>query len=194
MGKDQALDPVEHVLHCFRTRGASNYGKEAITQLEHALQSALAAENAGSTHFLISACLLHDIGHLLHNLPEDAPDDDIDDAHEQLGAAWLTEYFVPEVVEPVRLHVAAKRYLCFSEPGYFSQLSPPSVQSLALQGGPMNATQAAHFENHPHFRAAILLRKFDEQAKVPGLQTPPIEHYATSLRHSLLGNQIAVRS
>lgn len=190
MNDPHSLDPVDHVVYCFRTRGASNYGKEAITQLEHALQSAHAAEQAGSDHHLIAACLLHDIGHLLHDLPEDAPDQDIDDEHEQLGAAWLTEYFVPQVVEPVRLHVAAKRYLCFADPSYFSQLSPPSVQSLALQGGPMTAAQAAHFEKHPHFHAAIQLRRFDEQAKVPGLRTPAVEHYTPALRMSLLGTRM----
>ena len=179
-------DPVSHVLECFRRRGTCNYGNEAVTQAEHALQAAYAAEQSGASMQLIAACLLHDIGHMLHDLPEDAPDHDIDDEHEQLGASWLNDHFVPEVVEPVRLHVAAKRYLCFAEPGYFAKLSPPSVQSLALQGGPMTATQAAHFEKHPHFDAAIQLRRFDELAKVPGLSTPPIEHYRKHLEGSLL--------
>lgn len=191
MEKEPSLDPVEHVVACFHARGTSNYGKEAVTQVEHALQAAYAAELSGATPQLIAACLLHDIGHLLHDLPEDTPDRDIDDEHEQLGAAWLTEYFVPEVVEPVRLHVAAKRYLCFADPEYFGRLSPPSVQSLALQGGPMNATQAAHFEKHPHFQAAIQLRRFDEEAKIPGLKTPAVEHYAPHLRESLLGSRAA---
>jgi phosphonate degradation associated HDIG domain protein len=179
-------DPVSHVLDCFRNRGSCNYGKEAVTQQEHALQTAYAAEQSGATAHLVAACLLHDIGHMLHDLPEDAPDHDIDDEHEQLGAAWLVDYFLPEVVEPVRLHVAAKRYLCYADPGYFEKLSPPSVQSLALQGGPMTATQAAHFEKHPHFEAAIRLRRFDETAKIPGLATPPIEHYRKHLEESLL--------
>jgi phosphonate degradation associated HDIG domain protein len=179
-------DPVSHVLDCFRQRGSCNYGKEAVTQQEHALQAAYAAEQSGASAPLVAACLLHDIGHMLHDLPEDAPDHDIDDEHEQLGAAWLVDYFLPEVVEPVRLHVAAKRYLCHADPNYFAKLSPPSVQSLALQGGPMTASQAAHFEKHPHFHAAIALRRFDELAKIPGLPTPPIEHYRTHLETSLL--------
>lgn len=178
-------DPVAHVLNRFRVLGDSNYGKEAVSQMEHALQAAYAAEQAGATPQFVAACLLHDIGHLLHDLPEDAPDHDIDDLHEQLAADWLSDYFVPEVVEPVRLHVAAKRYLCFADPDYFSQLSPPSVQSLELQGGPMSESQAAHFEKHPHFEAAIRLRRFDEIAKVPGLETPPIEHYRPHLEQSL---------
>jgi len=182
----ETLDPVAHVLECFRLRGHSGYGKEVVSQLEHALQTAFAAEQANAPSELIAACLLHDVGHLLHDLPEDAPDKNIDDEHEQLGAAWLIEYFSPEVVEPIRLHVAAKRYLCTVDSEYFSKLSPPSVQSLELQGGPMSKSQAAHFESHPHFTAAIQLRRFDDQAKIPNLATPTLEHYAEHLSQSLL--------
>jgi gamma-butyrobetaine dioxygenase len=111
---------------------------------------------------------------------------DIDDEHEQLGAAWLTDHFVPEVVEPIRLHVAAKRYLCAVDGDYFSMLSPPSVQSLHLQGGPMTPAQAAHFEKHPHFQEAIQLRRIDDQAKIPNLSTPPLTHYRDHLSQSLI--------
>ena len=180
------LDPIAHVLECFRLRGHSGYGKEVVSQLEHALQTACAAEQSNASPQLVAACLLHDVGHLLHDLPEDAPEKDIDDEHEQLGAAWLAEYFGPEVVEPIRLHVAAKRYLCAVDSDYFSKLSPPSIQSLELQGGPMSKTQAAHFELHPHFAAAIQLRRFDDQAKIPNLPTPPLEHFAEHLTQSLL--------
>lgn len=183
----ETLDPVSHILECFRLRGDSGYGKEAVSQLEHALQSAYAAEQANASPELIAACLLHDVGHLLHDLPEDAPDQGIDDEHEQLGAAWLVEHFVPEVVEPIRLHVAAKRYLCAVDPAYFSKLSPPSIQSLELQGGPMTKTQAAHFELHPHFEAAIKLRRIDDVAKIPQLSTPPLSHFAKHLSQSLIG-------
>ncbi len=182
----ETVDPVAHVLECFRLRGHSEYGKEAVSQLEHALQTAYSAEQSNASPQLIAACLLHDVGHLLHDLPEDAPDKDIDDEHEQLGAAWLVEYFSSEVVEPIRLHVAAKRYLCAVDSDYFSKLSPPSVQSLALQGGPMTKTQANHFELHPHFAAAIQLRRFDDQAKIPNLTTPSLEHFAPHLTQSLL--------
>ena len=180
------IDPVTHILECFRLRGDSEYGKEAVSQLEHALQAAYAAEQANASSQLIAACLLHDVGHLLHDLPDDAPDKGIDDEHEQLGAAWLLEYFMPEVVEPIRLHVAAKRYLCAVDPEYFSQLSPPSVQSLQLQGGPMSKSQSDHFESHPHFKAAIQLRRIDDQAKIPNLATPPLSHFKQYLAQSLL--------
>lgn len=182
----EALDPVSHVLACFRLRGHSGYGQEVVSQIEHALQTAYSAEQSGASPQLIAACLLHDVGHLLHDLPDDAPDNAIDDEHEQLGAAWLTEYFLPEVVEPIRLHVAAKRYLCAVDSEYFSKLSPPSIQSLELQGGPMTTTQARHFERHLHFAAAIQLRRFDDQAKIPNLTTPPLNHYREHLIQSLL--------
>lgn len=179
-------DPIQVILAKFQARGNSRYGGEAISQLEHALQAATLAEQTGAAPALIAACLLHDVGHLLHDLPEDAPDDGLDDEHEQLGAAWLHEHFQPALVEPVRLHVAAKRYLCAVDAVYDSQLSVPSRQSLALQGGPMTPTQARHFEEHPHFRAAIDLRRWDEAAKVPQLATPPLEHFVPYLQASLL--------
>ena len=182
----QILDPVSHVMECFRLRGDSEYGKEAVSQIEHALQTAYAAEQMGGSPQFVTACLLHDVGHLLHDLPEDAPDHNIDDEHEQLGAAWLYEYFLPEVVEPIRLHVAAKRYLCAVDSEYFSRLSPPSVQSLELQGGPMTPAQASHFESHPHFKSAIALRRLDDQAKIPNLPTPPLSHYRDHLTQSLI--------
>jgi len=182
----ESKDPVTHVLECFRLRGNSSYGKEAVSQLEHALQAAHFAEQANAPPQLINACLLHDVGHLLHDLPEDAPDHHIDDQHKQLGAAWLMERFVPEVVKPIRLHVAAKRYLCAVDSEYMAVLSPPSVQSLELQGGPMTETQAAHFEQHPHFAEAIKLRRYDDQAKIPNLKTPSLEHYVVHLAVSLL--------
>jgi [1-hydroxy-2-(trimethylamino)ethyl]phosphonate dioxygenase len=182
----ELVDPVSHVMECFRLRGDSEYGKEAVSQIEHALQTAYAAEQMGGTPQFIAACLLHDVGHLLHDLPEDAPDQNIDDEHERLGAAWLVEYFLPEVVEPIRLHVAAKRYLCGVDRAYFSKLSPPSVQSLELQGGPMTPSQAAHFESHPHFQAAIQLRRLDDQAKIPNLSTPPLNHFREHLSQSLI--------
>src|SRR5262249_32499223 len=101
----------------FRRRGGDHYG-EGVSQQEHALQAAWLAEREGASPALIVAALLHDIGHLLHDLPDDVADQDIDTEHESLGSAWLSQYFGPEVSEPVRLHVAAKRYLCATEPGY----------------------------------------------------------------------------
>lgn len=181
-----SIDPISNILECFRVRGDSGYGKEAVSQLEHALQAAHAAEQANASPQLVAACLLHDIGHLLHDLPDDSPEKGIDDLHEQLGAVWLQKYFVPEVVEPIRLHVAAKRYLCAVDADYFAHLSPPSIQSLHLQGGPMTKSQSNHFESNPHFEASIQLRRIDDHAKIPNLVTPMLSHFIKHLSQSLL--------
>lgn len=166
------------ILQLFNERGESQYGGEAVTQLEHALQAALLAESEGATAGLIAAALLHDVGHLLHALPEDAPDEGIDDRHEALAAKWLAERFSPAVSAPVAMHVAAKRYLCAVDAAYMEQLSGPSIQSLKLQGGPMTSEEVARFEARPHFEDAVRLRRWDDAAKVVGLVTPHLEHFA----------------
>jgi phosphonate degradation associated HDIG domain protein len=176
---------TELILQLMRERGASRYGHEAVSQIEHAIQAASLAVAEGASAAEIVAALLHDIGHLLHGLPDDAPDQGIDDRHEELAARWLQRRFGPEVVEPVRLHVAAKRYLCTVEPGYREQLSPPSLQSLALQGGPMTDAEAADFRAGPHASAAISLRRRDDAAKVPDLETLPLEAFAVHLELAL---------
>jgi phosphonate degradation associated HDIG domain protein len=178
-------DPVTKIARLFHERGGSEYGGEAVTQLEHALQAAMLAEDEGAGPALVAAALLHDVGHLLHDLPDDAPDRDIDDHHEALAARWLAKRFGPDVVEPVRLHVPAKRYLCATESGYLEALSPPSLQSLRLQGGPMTPDEALRFESSPHFESALRLRRWDEAAKVPGLPTPGLEHFLERVRGSL---------
>jgi [1-hydroxy-2-(trimethylamino)ethyl]phosphonate dioxygenase len=169
---------TDEVLKLFAKNGNSQYGREAVSQLEHALQSALLAEKAAASSSLIVAALLHDVGHLLHTLDDDAPDRGIDDRHEELAARWLEARFGPSVVEPVRLHVAAKRYLCAMEPEYQDELSPPSLLSLQLQGGPMSDEEVRGFRGNPHYEAAIRLRRWDDTAKTPNLPTPPLEHFA----------------
>src|SRR5581483_1392329 len=111
--------------------GGRRYGLSSVSQLQHALQAALLAEQSGSDAALITAALLHDVGHMVHGLGEDPAADGVDDRHEALGHAYLSRHFGPEVTEPVRLHVAAKRYLCGTEPDYFARLAPDSVRSLA---------------------------------------------------------------
>lgn len=169
--------PVDHVLSLLRDRGHGAYHGEAVTQTEHALQAAWHAEKAGAAPAQIAAALLHDIGHLLHDLGEDCAHRDIDDAHEVRGARWLANHFVPEVVEPIRLHVEAKRYLCATEPGYHDRLSSASQRSLSLQGGPMTTVEAQSFAAGGHAAAAVALRHWDELAKIPGLETPDLEHF-----------------
>jgi phosphonate degradation associated HDIG domain protein len=179
---------VEEVLRLFRERGDSGYGGEAVTQCEHALQAAHFARETRAAPALVAAALLHDIGHLLHDLPDDAPEQGKDDRHEELGARWLARWFGPDVAEPVRLHVAAKRYLCAAEPAYFQHLSGPSRTSLQLQGGPMSAGEAEAFRASPHFVGAVLLRRWDEAAKVPSMVVAGIETYVPDLEAALAGN------
>jgi phosphonate degradation associated HDIG domain protein len=178
-------DVLTRIVKLFRERGGDRYGGEAVSQTEHALQAAWAAEKAGAPGTLVTAALLHDVGHLLHSLPDDCAERGIDDRHEVLGARWLAMHFRPEVVEPVRLHVPAKRYLCATEKQYFASLSPASVLSLKLQGGPMSPGEVEAFRAGPHAEAAVSLRRWDEAAKVPGLATPPLEHFLSHVRSAL---------
>jgi len=157
--------------------GSALYGGEAVTQLQHALQCAQLAEEEGAPPALITAALVHDIGHLLEDDFEDAPRHDADRRHEELGDAFLAKWFGPDVTEPVRLHVAAKRYLCAAEPGYFDGLSPASRHSLMLQGGPMSETEVAEFEAGPHAEGAVRLRRWDDRGKDPNMKTAALDHF-----------------
>jgi len=165
----------------FAVRGNSQYGGEAVTQLEHALQAAAAAVADGAEEPLVVAALLHDLGHLLHDLPADTPEAGIDDHHENAAATFLAKQFGPEVCEPVRLHVAAKRYLTAIEPDYLARLSGPSVTSLQLQGGPMNPAEQAAFRANAHWQSALRLRRYDEDAKVAGAAAPPLTDFLPML-------------
>ena len=153
-----------------------------MTQLEHALQAAMFAEREGAAPELIAAALLHDVGHLLHELPDDAPDQGVDDRHETLAAAWLAERFASAVVAPVAMHVAAKRYLCAVDADYLGQLSPPSVQSLACRADRCRPRKSRSFRAAPHFADAVRLRRWDDAAKVVGMATPDLGHFAALSR------------
>jgi len=174
-----ADDILSHIAFLLTEKGQKQYGLHEVTQLQHALQSAWLAEQDGADPPLIAAALLHDIGHMTHTLGENPAAAGVDDRHEEVGHAFLARWFGPEVTEPVRLHVAAKRYLCAVEPDYFSRLSPDSVLSLKLQGGPMTTDEIAAFRALPQAEAAVRLRRYDEAAKVKDLQTPPPEAFIT---------------
>lgn len=176
---------VQKIVDLFNEKGDSLYGGEAVTQMEHALQAATFAKKHQASDALITASLLHDIGHLLHALPDDAPDHGVDDLHEELAAVFLEKYFIKEVVEPAKLHVQAKRYLCFVDANYYNTLSEPSRQSLALQGGIMNAEEAADFEKYENYKEAVLLRTWDDLAKDPLMQTDTIESFAPYIANTL---------
>ena len=170
----------QELLAIFTGRATRRYGLSAVNQLQHALQAAAQAEADECTPATVLASLLHDVGHMIHDLGDDPAARGIDDVHEELGARWLAERFGADVVEPVRLHVAAKRYLCATEPDYFGKLSPDSVRSLELQGGPMSEGEVAAFRALPYSAEAVRLRRYDEQAKDPRATTPDFDHY---LRH-----------
>lgn len=145
---------------------------EAVTELAHALQAGELARAAGAPDALVAASLLHDVGHLvagdLHDLSVDLPGDA---EHEAVGARHLRTWFGPEITSPVALHVAAKRYLCATDAGYLATLSPSSVRSLEVQGGPMTASEAERFRSNPAWADAVAVRQWDDQAKVAGAET-----------------------
>ena len=168
---------VDELATLFRDRGAVAYFGEDVTATEHMLQCAALAEQEGADDALVCAALLHDIGHLI------SPDagEEGDPAHDRLGGAFLDGRFPAAVVEPVRLHVAAKRWLCAAEPGYLAGLSPVSRRSLDAQGGPMDLAERQAFEASPHFSAAVRLRRWDEGGKAMGRNVPGFDHYRPRL-------------
>ena len=177
---------INEIFEAFEKYGDQLYeGGEQVTQQQHALQTAHAAERDGASDTLIAAAILHDYGHLVHDLPQDVVARGIDDKHEELVAALLEPYFVPAVTEPARLHVPAKRYLCAVEPSYFNELSPVSVRSLERQGGPLNETEVEAFEALPHFADAVRLRRYDEIGKDPNAQTQDLAYYRSCLEAGL---------
>jgi len=178
----------------FERRGADSYLGEEVTMSEHMLQSAMLAEAAGAGDDLIAAALLHDIGHYTNEFPEDALEIGVNNRHEEAGAAVIAPFFPDSVTSCVRWHVAAKRYLCATDPTYFDRLSAASVHTLNLQGGPMSDDEVAAFRNNPHLDAIIQVRIWDEGGKVPGRTTPPFSHYAPILQRVVESHGITRRA
>ncbi len=166
---------LEEITYLLTQKGTAMYGHEAVSQIEHALQCAALAESAGKSNEMIAACLLHDLGHLLHHLGQ-AVDEGVDDRHEYRAIPFL-RLFGLKVTEPIRLHVEAKRYLCFADKNYWATLSAASKKSLELQGGIFSADEAAAFMTQPHAKEAVQLRIWDDKAKIPGKMTPNLEHF-----------------
>ncbi len=171
---------ADEAIALFMRLGTLHYG-EKVSQLDHALQCAHNARLADEDEAMIAASLLHDIGHLLHHEGEDAAERGIDTRHEITGADWLHERFGPAVSEPVRLHVDAKRYLALRQPTYVASLSPASLESLALQGGPMDADEASCFEQEPYRAEALRLRDYDDLGKKDRDDLPAFDSYRDML-------------
>jgi len=163
---------VEAIAELFAGPGARDYLGEPVTIGVHMRQAGALAEAAGAADSVVAAALLHDIGHLRS---------ETDRRHGDAGAQWLSQWFGTAVTEPVRLHVAAKRYLCATEPGYLGLLSAESVRTLALQGGPMTAGQAAAFGALPFARDAVAVRRWDDEAKDPAVTAPEFGYFAPLL-------------
>ena len=177
--------PVERLAGLFASEGAGDYLGEPVTVAQHLLQAAALAAAAGAPPALVAAALLHDTGHLRGADPladaHEASGRELmagaDNDHGERGAAWLARWFPQPVTEPVRLHVAAKRYLCAVEPAYFALLSPASVYTLSVQGGPMTGAEAAAFAAVPYAADAVAVRRWDDAAKDPAADVPGFDSY-----------------
>lgn len=177
---------IDQIIRLYRTEGSARYGMESINQEQHALQCAMLAEEACAPPELVAACLLHDLGHLLY------PDEEAsgrDELHEYRGLPFLRGEYPEAVIQPVRLHVAAKRFLCAVEPSYHAGLSPASRRSLELQGGPFGEEELDRFYAEPHAMDAVALRRWDDLAKQPGVVTPGWDHYRKVLEQASLRPQ-----
>ncbi|MFZ2990462.1 phosphonate degradation HD-domain oxygenase [Ideonella sp.] len=170
----------------YTERGHATYAGEPVSQLAHALQSALLAEQAGADDELITAALLHDIGHLLVEHGGTPTLQGIDDKHQYLALPFLRGVFPDRVLDAIAGHVDAKRYLCATEPHYLAALSADSQRSLVLQGGVFNAAEAQAFAARPAAAEAVALRRWDDAAKAEGLATPGLAHYLACARRCAL--------
>ena len=173
----RVLSSVDEAFRLLAEGGGAAYFGEPVTVLEHSLQAAWFVSREGGDPELVAAALLHDLGHLMHTEGEDVAVHGVDTRHEELAVEALSSHLPARVLDPIRMHVAAKRYLCFAEPAYLAHLSPASVQSLHLQGGPMKFEEAESFRAQPHGREALLVRRADDEAKVPDLAVAPLESY-----------------
>jgi phosphonate degradation associated HDIG domain protein len=165
----------------FARKGGRAYEGEGVSQLEHALQTAAQAEAAGAPGALVAAALLHDLGHMLNDQGDTPTLRGVDDLHQFAALPFLRPTFGDDVLEPIRLHVDAKRYLCSTRPQYFASLSADSKRSLALQGGVYSAAEAGAFIARPYAADAVRLRLWDDLAKVSGAATPPLAHFVAAL-------------
>ena len=177
------MSVADEIFSIFASRGSAAYFGEPVSMTQHCLQAAHCAQLDEAPVSLIVAALLHDIGHLVVDVPDDIADWTSDAFHEKVGSDWLARRFGPEISEPVRLHVPAKRYLCATRPSYLAKLSPASVITLKLQGGVMSAAEVTSFETERFFKEAIRIREWDDRGKIAGSDTPDLVSYRTMIEH-----------
>jgi len=168
---------ISDICILFARKGGRAYDGEPVTQLEHALQTASRAEESGASPTIVTAALLHDLGHLLNDQGDTPTLRGIDDVHQFAALPFLRGLFDEDVLVPIKLHVDAKRYLCATRGEYYDALSVDSKRSLVLQGGVFTKAQADAFIAQPHARSAVDVRLWDDLAKIPGAATPPLAHY-----------------
>ena len=177
---------IPDIVELLGSRATTWYGQEAVSQLDHALQCAHLAEQANESPETVVAALLHDLGHMLSPQQELVADQSAmpskDDLHQFVALPFLRSLFPDAVLEPIKLHVDAKRYLCAVDAGYWGDLSPASKHSLELQGGRYDEAQVRTFEGLTYYAEAVRLRRYDDLAKIPGQPTPPLAHYANLMK------------
>ena len=189
---------IPDIAQLLSSRATTWYGQEAVSQLEHALQCAHLAEAAGETESTVVAALLHDLGHIIgQNKPEDSPAEsgdhaapEKDDLHQYVALPFLRSLFPDAVLEPIKLHVDAKRYVCAVDAAYWEAVSPASKHSLVLQGGACDAAQVHAFEALPFCQEAVRLRRYDDLAKVPGAPTAGLAHFSQTMARVALAPQL----
>ena len=175
---------VDEIINKYQNNNSLYIG-EKVTMTEHMIQTAMLAEENHSPESLICACLLHDYGHFIIEDPDHLVSKSMDGKHENIGFNFLNNYFRQEVVEPIRLHVQAKRYLC-REKSYWNALSNASKVSLKLQGDVMSNDEAKKFESLKFHNSAILLRKYDDEGKIPNTKMKKIEEYRDLINSQLI--------
>jgi phosphonate degradation associated HDIG domain protein len=173
---------IDRIIGLYEAKGNREYEGEGVSQLEHALQSAQRAQQAGAPAELVCAALLHDIGHLINDKGETPTLRGVDDLHQYVALPFLRQAFPEAVLGPIRLHVDAKRYLCATRPGYRDALSTDSKRSLELQGGVFSPEEAERFIRQPYAAEGVSVRLWDDAAKIPGAPTPPLEEFEAVLR------------
>jgi gamma-butyrobetaine dioxygenase len=176
---------IDEIAALFADQGSRDYLGEDVTMAQHMLQAATLAADEGAPDALVVAALLHDVGHFVGAVSGRELMSGADNSHDEAGAVWLSQWFGPEVCEPVRLHVAAKRYLCAVDPGYLDRLSAASVFTMSVQGGPMDETEARAFAASLYADDAVAVRRWDDRAKDPAVQACGLDDFRPLLERLL---------
>jgi phosphonate degradation associated HDIG domain protein len=180
----RAYDALSEI---FEAEGSGEYLGERVSMAQHMLQTAAAARLAGASRALVVAAVAHDVGHFTGVRSGRDLMGGTDNHHDDVAAAWLSRWFGPAVTEPVRLHVAAKRYLCAVDPAYYDRLSEASQYTMAVQGGPMSTDEVDAFARVPYAEDAVRLRRWDDLGKDPSRAPLSLEEFRQEIQGEELG-------